>query len=272
MKLGVIGCGNMGSAIISGVLKKGLVAPTDMRVTDVDASKLEALANQLGIVAVKTAQELVKQSDIVLIAVKPQDMSALLSGLKHDLDSVSKTLITIAAGLPVRLYRQVLKDVPIARVMPNTPAMVSEGASGVYFDGAFTASQKEQVLSILSACGIAEAVKKEELLDTVTGLSGSGPAYVFAFINSLADAGVLEGLPRDMARRLAIQTVLGSAELAWQEVSKGVHLEELKDRVTSPGGTTAAGLAALEDGAFRGTVIASVCAATERSRELGEKA
>ena len=178
-----------------------------------------------------------------------------------------KILISIAAGVRISLFRKHLKTSLIARVMPNTPAIVGEGASAVYFDGNFTDQQKDIVLKIFKTCGIAEVVKIEDLLDAVTGLSGSGPAYVYTFINALTDGGVKEGLTRETSKRLAIQTVLGAAKLAQNEM--GTHLLELRDRVTSPGGTTAAGNHALEEGGFNASVVNAVSAASNRSRILG---
>jgi pyrroline-5-carboxylate reductase len=194
-----------------------------------------------------------------------------LIDFQKPLDQNRKTVISIAAGVKTEFYRKYLAAANLVRVMPNLPALIGKGASGIYFEGNIPEDDRNMVLEIFQACGLASEVKKEELLDVVTGLSGSGPAYVFSFINSLADAGVLEGLPRDTARKLAVQTVLGSAEYAAGEMKNNVHLEELKDRVTSPGGTTARGLFALEEGAFSAVVIKAVKEAVLRSKELGGK-
>lgn len=271
MKLGLIGCGNMGSVLLSRMISSNIVNATNARVFDIDEKKMNKLATDLNVINVDNIGDLVSNSDVVIIAVKPNNIEALLDEYRSELDKSSKIIVSIAAGVQIGLYRQYIGIARIVRVMPNTPALVGEGASGLYFDGEFDEAEHCDILAIFEACGLAVVVQKESLLDVVTGLSGSGPAYVFAFINSLADGAVAEGLPRDIARELAIQTVLGSAKLAKQEVSNGVHLEELKDRVTSPGGTTAEGLFALEAGGFRVSVMDAVRTASEKARKLGEK-
>lgn len=269
MKIGMIGCGNMGFALLSGILAKNLAKPEEIFVFDVDSVKLENTAVKFGVR--KTAiNEMSKQCSLIIIAVKPQDMELLLNDNRMDLDSAGKIIVSIAAGVSVSLIGKYLTRALIARVMPNTPAMIGKGASGIFFYGNFSDEQKSVVLNIFDSVGTVEVVKKEEWLDAVTGLSGSGPAYVFTFINSLVDAGVMQGLPRDTARKLAVQTVLGSAELAAASLAEGIHPEELKDRVTSPGGTTAAGLFALEEGNFRATVMKAVKDASIRSKELSK--
>ncbi|MGA2142896.1 MAG: pyrroline-5-carboxylate reductase [Brevinematales bacterium] len=268
MKLGIIGCGNMGCALIAGLSRENAY---EIRVYDIDALKVKEAVGRWSVKPAESTEELAGGSQVLIIAVKPHDIEKALADIRKSFDSPGKILISIAAGIKVSVMRKHLKKALIARAMPNTPALVGEGVSGVYFDGPFTEAQIKSVLDIFHSIGIAEIVKKEELLDAITGLSGSGPAYVFAFINALADAGVLEGLPRDVARRLAVYTVSGSAAMAAESVEAGIHMGELKDRVTSPGGTTAAGLLALENGAFNATVINAVRAAAARSREMGEK-
>jgi pyrroline-5-carboxylate reductase len=268
MKIGVIGCGNMGSAIVAGLSRE---KAHSILVYDIDKAKMKETAARWTAGEASSPAVLAALCQAVILAVKPGDVEQALKGIKIKFDTGSRILITIAAGIKVAFYRKYLKKTMIARAMPNSPALVGEGVSGVYFDGEFSAHDRETVINILKSVGIAEIVSKEELLDAVTGLSGSGPAYVFAFINALADAGVMEGLPRDTARRLAVYTVGGSAVLAAQSIESGIHLEELKDRVTSPAGTTAEGLLALEEGSFNAAVIKAVRAAVKRSRQLGEK-
>lgn len=267
MKIGIIGCGNMGGALLAGIVKSGNALPGDIAVYDTYEPKLAETVQQFGVNRARDASDAASSAYLLIVAVKPQDMNKVLSDIRPLFDHEKRVLLTIAAGLRLSAYRSHLMKALIARAMPNTPALIGEGATGVYFDGLFSVEQKKLVLDILSGCGIVETVAKEELLDTVTGLSGSGPAYVFTFINALADAGVKEGLPRNVARKLAIQTVLGSAKLAASDSS--THPLELRDRVTSPGGTTAAGLYALDEGAFTADVIRAVVSATEKSRELG---
>ena len=271
MELGLIGCGNMGTALVSGVLKSGLVMPGEIYAFDIDRKKRDAISEKWGAQSCENIEELASRAKIILLAIKPQDISATLTDYADLLDKKDGIFVSIAAGVPVSLYRDFLHLTRMVRVMPNTPALIGEGAAALFFDGKFGDDEKRMILKIFESCGMATEVKKESLLDIVTGLSGSGPAYVFSFINSLADGGVMEGLPRETARRLAIQTVLGAAKLAQASTEDGLHLEELKDKVTSPGGTTAAGLFVLEKNAFRATVMEAVSSASRRSRELGKK-
>ncbi len=270
MNLGLIGCGNMGFALLSGVMKSGLVMPGETWVYDVDDHKVQEISNQLGAQPTLSIEDMAPKCNMIIVAVKPQNIPELLEKNARFLDSKNTILISIAAGTRISQFRTHLKQTRIVRVMPNTPSLISQGASALYFEGDYSDLEKKAIVKIFESCGMAEIVAREELLDAVTGLSGSGPAYVFAFINSLADGGVREGLPRDVARKLAIQTVLGASQLAQGSLEEGIHLEDLKDRVTSPGGTTAAGLFALEKGSFRATVISAVHDATMRSKELGE--
>jgi pyrroline-5-carboxylate reductase len=260
----------MGKALISGVINQGMTSTKDIYAYDIDESKIDDLCRKSGIQK-KDPIELATTCDIIILAVKPQDIESLILKIAYQMDSEKKIIVSIAAGIKVSFYRKYLKKAQLVRVMPNTPALIGKGASVLYFDGSFSETEKDIVLKIFISCGIAEIVKNEELMDCVTGLSGSGPAYVFTFINAFVDAGVMEGLPRETAKKLAVQTVLGSAELAANSIKEGIHLEELKDRVTSPGGTTAAGLFALEEGAFKAIVINAVREATNRSRELGSR-
>ena len=271
MMIGIVGCGNMGNALITGMLKSGFVMPGELSIYDVDDEKMDKISRKYGAERSESIVGLIGKSDYIILAIKPQDCEKLLSDYQEILNVDKKILITIVAGKSIAFYRRFLPSIPIARVMPNTPAIVGEGASGIYFDGNFKENEKSAVVKMFESCGIAEVVGKEELLDAVTGLSGSGPAYVFAFINSMADGAVMEGLPRETAKRLAIQTALGAAKLAQTSNEDGIHLEDLKDRVTSPGGTTAAGLYALEKGAFRAAIIDAVSQATKRAKELGAK-
>jgi pyrroline-5-carboxylate reductase len=259
----------MGAAIIGGIIKSGTTAPGDIAVFDIDGAKADRLAKEFGVSRKDSVRGAVEGGDIVIIAVKPQDVETFLAKHKDILNRAGKTVISIAAGLKTGLFRKYLDKALIVRVMPNTPMLAGEGAAGIYFAEGFEPAKKPDVIRIFESCGIAEEVSKEELLDSVTGLSGSGPAYVYMFISALTDAGVQEGLPRAAAKKLAAQTVLGAAKLARDEIDKGTHLEELKDRVMSPGGTTAAGVHALEKGSFRAVVMDAVRAATARSREKG---
>jgi len=271
MKLGVIGLGNMGGAITTALIKNKIFIPSDINIFDKDMDKTGSFKALYKDIFVTDAPGAITGSDFILIAVKPQDMDKLISSNAGLFDDGVKTIISIAAGVKTPALRKYIKKAPIARVMPNLAAMTGNGASGVYFDGSISNENKDMVLKMLNACGAAIEVPSEGLLDAVTGLSGSGPAYVFTFISALADAGVMEGLPRETAKALAVQTVAGSALYAASELKKGIHIEELKDRVMSPGGTTARGVYALEEGKFRASIINAVKEASAKSRELGEK-
>ncbi len=270
MKLGIFGCGNMGSVLLEGILNTGLFHAEDLIIYDLDRKKAGRFRDQWRVLAAADEKYLVSRSDYVLFAVKPQDLEKLLKEIEREINTPGKIVISIAAGVRVSKFRQYVPDNPVVRAMPNTPMMIGKGACGIYFDGAIPEDRKKTVLSIFQASALTEVVPKEDMLDAVTGLSGSGPAYVFSFIKSLADGGVQEGLPRDVAEKLAIQTVLGSSEMAMKKVVEdGSNLEQLKDMVTSPGGTTAAGLYALERERFRYAVMKAVREASQKSRKLG---
>ncbi len=265
-KIGVIGAGNIGSAIARGVIGAGLVRPDRIMASDVSKALRQRVAAELGIQATPSNDKLAEFADIVILAVKPQITDPVLKEISKKLGK-SKLLVSVAAGVPLaRLEKNLVKGARAVRVMPNIPCVVGAGASA-YAGGAHaTADDLEKVGSILSSFGVAVPLE-EKYLDAVTGLSGSGPAYVFLFIESLADGGVQMGLSRQAALKLALQTVYGAAKMA---LESGKHLGELRDEVTSPGGTTIAGLYALEKGRFRGTVMEAVQQATRRSQELGK--
>ena len=213
--------------------------------------------------------ELFTNCDIVFLSIKPQYFSDAV-----DAKSINKAVadrkasplvVSIMAGVPISNIKFLTGQDRIVRVMPNTPSLIMEGAAGIAASSSVTAEELKTVSKLMSAVGCVESVP-EKLMDAVTGLSGSGPAYVFTFIEALIDGGVLNGLPRDVARQLAIQTVIGSAKLVQES---GEHPAVLRDRVTSPGGTTIEALKMLEVNDFRGTVIQAVEAATRRSKELG---
>ena len=248
-----------------GLLNASVYAPEEIVAFDVDGARLQSLAQELG---VRTASDVVaaaREAKIVVLAVKPQTISAALEPLRAILGS-QHTLISIAAGVSTsQLESHFEAEIACVRVMPNTPALIGQAASAIAPGAHATSTHIQAAHRIFDVMGLAIDVP-EKLLDAVTGLSGSGPAYVYVFIEALSDAGVKMGLPRDVATQLAAQTVAGAAQMVLQT---GKHPGVLKDMVTSPGGTTIAGLHALEEGAFRGVVIDAVEAATNRSRELG---
>jgi len=263
--LGFIGGGNMGGALIKGLTAAGRPRPDQILVHDVDRDRLRDLESSYGVKAVDSLTDLVATATIVVLAVKPQVMNRVLTELKGRLPH-RPLIISIAAGVAIdTIARGLGEDLPIVRVMPNTPALVQESASALARNAAVSDHQMEQALKLFEAVGVAVAVE-EKLMDAVTGLSGSGPAYVLQFVESLIDGGVLMGLPRPIARKLVVQTVFGTARMI---LETGRHPAELKDMITSPGGTTISGLQVLEAAGLRGAIMDAVEAATLRSRELG---
>lgn len=263
-RIAFLGAGAMGEALMRGLLGAKVYRPEEIAVYDPDAARVGALAEALQIVPAPNAEQAAAGADVLLLAVKPQMVNAALAPLRATF-SPQQTLISIAAGVPIQqLEANFAQPVPVVRVMPNTPALVGQGATAIALGTHAQEEQRQVAHRIFAAVGIAVDVE-EKLLDAVTGLSGSGPAYVYVFIEALCDAGVKMGLPRAVSTRLAAQTVLGGAQMV---LETGEHPGALKDKVTSPGGTTIAALHALESNAFRGAVYDAVEASTRRSREL----
>lgn len=266
-RIGFLGGGAMGRALLQGLLARGVPA-SQLAMADPSDAPREAAA-ALGVATHRDNAELVRHCEVVVLAVKPQILPALLEGLS-DLDDatlLAPLWISIAAGISLdRLAAGLPKGARVVRTMPNTPAQVSAGATAYVANTAARDEDRALTQTLFESVGVAWEATHEGLLDAVTGLSGSGPAYVFVFIEALGDAGVRAGLPREAAYQLAAQTVLGSAQLV---LESGRHPAALKDQVTSPGGTTIAGLGELEAAGFRSAVGRAVAAATERSRELG---
>ncbi len=266
LRLGFIGGGNMGNAILSGVLKNGLLKPDQIGVYDTDTEKLSALAAKKGVHAAKDSVDLAGQCDVLLLAVKPNVCEKVLEEMKDVLSG--KALISIVAGFSRRkLQALVPASCRVLRVMPNMPAMVGHGMTVFESDHGLTPGELEFAKSVFGAVGLVDMLPVY-LMDAVTGVSGSGPAYAFMFIEAMADAAVLNGIPRDVAYRLSAQTLLGAAAAV---IESGIHPAELKDRVCSPGGTTIEAVYALEDGGMRAAVMDAVNAATKKSEALGKK-
>ena len=264
MKLGFVGSGKMASALVQGVVQSGALAPGDVIVSDVIAAAAQRLATVAGVAFAETNADLVALAGALVLCVKPNDALAALRSLRKG--SAKKLVISIVAGLPIAaLQKAAGPGVRIVRVMPNTPALVHKGAAAYALGATATAADAALTEKIFGAVGEVVCVK-EALLDVVTGLSGSGPAYIYVVIEALADAGVLMGLPRELAQKLAAQTVAGAAEMV---LKTGRHPAALKDEVASPGGTTIAGLEALEAAGLRSALLRAVRAATERAREIG---
>lgn len=266
LRIGFIGAGQMATALARGFLQAGVAAPERLVACDVSPDAATKFASQTGGTIVSGAAAVLAESRLVFLATKPQHIAAVLAELKP-IVTKDHLLVSIAAGVSIAKLAQGLGQFNrLIRVMPNTPALIGAGASAFSRGDGATPADGTLLSSLLSTVGLALEVP-EKLLDAVTGLSGSGPAYVYQFIEGLSDGGVRMGLPRDVATRLAAQTVLGAAQMV---LSTGQHTGTLKDAVTSPGGTTIAGLHALEQGGMRGLLMDAVQAATERSRELGE--
>ena len=263
--IGFIGAGNMGEALIKGLLASKKINPAQILVADKVKERLAYIVEHYEAKVFTKNFEVAKGADIIILAVKPNDVKSALQEIGSDLNK-DKLLISIAAGVTMDYILQCLPhNIPLIRVMPNTPALVLEGAIGICPGQGVSKEDRDIAVAIFEAVGKVVLIENEELMDAVTGLSGSGPAYVFLILEALSDAGVRVGLPRKTANLLAIQTVLGSAKLAMES---GKHFGELKDMVTSPGGTTISGLEKLEEGSLRSTIIKAVEAATKRSKEL----
>ncbi len=264
--IGFIGAGQMARALARGFQAAGLVPGERIVACDPVAEAGQAFVKAVRGAALATSNiEVVRQSDAIFLAVKPQSMPAVLAELAGQVGS-GKLVVSIAAGVTLAKLCGGLKTDRVVRVMPNTPALVGQGAAAYALGPGAAESDGQLVGKLLGAVGRAFAVD-EKLLDAVTGLSGSGPAFVYVMIEALADGGVRMGLPREIAAVLAAQTVRGAAEMV---LATGEHPAVLKDQVASPGGTTIAGLQALEDRGVRSALIAAVEAATRRSQELGK--
>ena len=265
MNFGLIGCGKMGSALVGGALRSGALVPDKVWGYDaIDAASAD-FSRQTGATAVDCLMTLAEHCDTFLLAIKPHQVRAVLQELGDALAGKPALVISVAAGIPIAVFESCLPDhVRVIRAMPNTPALVGKGATAYSLGTRALAEDASHAATLLSSVGLAVAVP-ESLLDAVTGLSGSGPAYGFVMIEALADAGVRQGLPRQQAIELAAQTLLGAAAMV---LETGMHPSALKDMVTSPGGTTIAGIAALEEHGLRHALHAAVAAATHRSREL----
>jgi pyrroline-5-carboxylate reductase len=266
LNVGFIGGGNMGEALVKGLVASSLVAHDHIHVYDVSTPRLEYLKTEFSIRVCSSVAELARSSQVIVIAVKPQNVIEVLDEMRQYIDQ-RQLVISIAAGIPIATFSSRLgEEISIIRVMPNTPALVLEGASALARGDRVTEEQMQLALQLFQSVGKALEVD-EKWMDAVTGLSGSGPAYVFVLLEAMIDGGVLMGLPRQISRELVLQTFLGAVKMV-QEM--GRHPAELKEMITSPGGTTIHGLQVLEEKAVRGALMRAVEAASERSRELGK--
>jgi pyrroline-5-carboxylate reductase len=264
--IGFIGGGKMGEALLGGIVSQKLIQASKITVSDTLVKRLKELEKAYGVQTTQDSKQVLQSSDILILAVKPQNITEVLETISG-LSCQGKLIISIAAGIPTKLIEtHFKKKVRVIRVMPNTPALIGEGATALARGTHATEADLDLARHIFDAVGITVVVK-EELMDAVTGLSGSGPAYGFLIIEALADAGVYLGLSRDIALKLSAQTMLGAAKLC---LTGNKHPAELKDMVTSPGGTTIAGLKMLEEGKLRATLMTAVEAAAMRSKALGK--
>ncbi|MCF8720034.1 pyrroline-5-carboxylate reductase [Nitrospina gracilis] len=271
-RIGFIGGGNMAEAMIKGLLSASFIEAKNLMASDMVVERLEFLKREFKIKTTTDNHELVQKNDIIILAVKPQAVKAVCTGIHEQIDE-KKLVISVAAGVPIHAIETLLnpeadKKVGVVRTMPNTPALVQAGVTALSASDHVSKSDLKVAHRIFEAVGRTVDVPEAQL-DAVTGLSGSGPAYIFMIIEALSDAGVKMGLSRDVSNILTLQTVLGSAKLAQES---GRHPGELKDMVCSPGGTTISGLHWLEKGGLRTTLINAVEAATQRSIELGRNA
>lgn len=265
VRLAFLGSGNMAEAIIKGVLDAGLFKPAALIASDISDLRLKAIAEKYGVRTTRSNREAVRDGDIVVLGIKPFAVDSVLAEVRSALGK--KVLISVVAGVPLsRLASGLEREAKVIRAMPNAPALVQSGATVLSPGKGVGDKSLGLILRIFESIG-KTWVLEERYLDAVTGLSGSGPAFVFVMIEALADGGVKSGLPRETALSLAVQTVWGAAQLVLQS---GEHPARLKDFVASPGGTTIEGLQKLEEGKVRAAFLAAVEAATRRSKELGE--
>ncbi|UCD78983.1 MAG: pyrroline-5-carboxylate reductase [Desulfobacterales bacterium] len=265
--IAIIGTGNMGDALVSGLMGSGSSKAKNIICSDIRRDKLDTIKSRYKVRTTTSNIKAVAEADIVIYAVKPQIMAPVLIETAGQLD-MSKLVISIAAGVPLAAMETCIgKDLRLIRVMPNIAAAVKEAATGIAAGAHATKEDVKLAMEIFNSIGKCIFLKENDLMDAVTGLSGSGPAYIFLIVDALADAGVKVGLSRQEALFLSAQTVLGAAKLL---IETQEHPGQLKDRVTSPGGTAIAGLATLESGGLRTTLINAVETATKRSKELGD--
>ena len=264
-RIGFIGTGNMGAAILKGILRSGMAQPGDIYIFDPDESRVEALTGETGVAACSGNAELVSMSDYIILAVKPAAVRQALSEAKDSFTD-RKVLVSIAAGISIEMLKQhVGRDRKIVRTMPNLPLMSGAGMTVISFGDRISEEVKETVKDIFKGSGEVEELD-ERLMNEVIALTGSSPAYIFMMIEAMADGAVQQGIPRKAAYRLAAQTVLGSAKMV---LETGLHPAELKDQVCSPAGTTIEAVKALEKQRFRHAIMSAMKACTARAVEIG---
>lgn len=265
-KIGFLGGGAMAEALLMGLIKTGLVLTDHICISDINADRLAYLTKKFRVATTQNSRQVAEQSDILFLTVKPQVVETVFE-LVQSAVKADTLVVSIVAGLTIERIETVFVKNSVIRVMPNTPLAVGEGMAAIAIGNKATELQAQAVMTIFESVGKAVRVAESDL-DAVTGLSGSGPGYAFVMIDALADAGVSVGLPRTLAITLAAQTLLGAAKMV---LETGDHPAKLRDMVTSPGGTTIAGIQELERGGVRAALIDAVIAATKRSKDLGKK-
>lgn len=264
MKLGVIGAGNMAKAMVQGMIAQGIYSPGEILLSRRDEDALNSLKQELGVEITTENIQVAKQAEILLLAVKPQMMEAVIEEIKETVNS-HQLIITIAAGKSMTWYEECFgKEIKLIRAMPNTPAMVGEGCSAYCVGKLVTKEEEAKAKVIFDSYGTSFFLA-ESMMDNFGALAGSGPAFVFMFLEAMADGAVLNGMPRQMAYEIAAQTLLGSAKLAKET---GKHPGELKDMVCSPGGTTICGIRTLEEKGMRAALINALNSCVEKSQKL----
>ena len=269
-KVGFIGCGNMGSAMLKGLIASEKVAVSELAAAEKFEASKEKIRT-LGVDVLDSNADLVKDSDVIFLVVKPYQQEEVYPDIRENLQP-DQILVSVAAGVSLPTVEQACISIDVAgrikvvRAMPNTPALVGEGMTALALNANMTKEDADLILSYFNSFGKAQIVP-ESMMDVVTGLSGSSPAFVYMMIEAMADAAVYEGMPRTQAYEFAAQTVRGAASMV---LETGEHPGALKDAVCSPGGTTIEGVRALEDASFRSAVMDGVCAATEKSKEMGK--
>ena len=264
MRLGFIGCGNMASAIMKGILANGFVSKEDIIGSDLSDVMRQKVSDELGIAVTKNNKEVAEIADVLFLAVKPQFYEAVIEEVKEVL-TTNQIVVTIAPGKTLQwLAEKIGEDIKIVRTMPNTPALVGEGITAACANENVSSKELDTVVKILECFGKCEVIS-EHLMDVVVSVSGSSPAYVFMFIEAMADAAVADGMPREQAYKFAAQAVFGSAKMV---LETGKHPAELKDMVCSPGGTTIEAVRVLEEKGMRSSVIEAMKACTKKAKGL----
>lgn len=265
--IGVIGCGNMGKAMIQGIVKGSIVKAEEIWIFDSDRDKSKKLADDTGVNIAHSEIEVVNKSSYIILAVKPIGFKRIFDSISDLNDTGDKVLISIAAGLTLDSIDDMCDGkFRVFRVMPNIPVLVGSGMSAISYEQDFSAEEIDFVMGIFNCFGIADIVD-ESLMDVVVGISGSSPAFIFMMIEAMADGAVLGGMSRDKAYKYAAQTLMGSAKLI---LETGTHPGALKDMVCSPGGTSIEGVKVLEETGFRASVMKAIISASDKSRKMGE--